>query len=104
MKTTIHLTETDYMQIADAVYGEGTDESAEHVVEYDNGDCLIIVTVKHRIEYRTERGGSYENYDFEMLATVCDEEWHVIDATCYDSEGTPVACDFSAKQLINILN
>ena len=64
----------------------------------------MIVQVNHRIEYRNEIGGSYEGYDFEMLAVVDEEEFDVLDAGCYDNEGNEVSTDFDANELHKLLN
>lgn len=101
---TTHFTTSDYQAIVNKIYSEVTDESAEHVIEVENGDCLLIVQVNHRIEYRNEIGGSYEDYDFEMLAVVDEEEFDVLDADCYDSEGMPVDHDFDVNELYKLLN
>lgn len=101
---TTHFTTTDYQAIVNKIYSEVTDESAEHVIEVKNGNYLLIVQVNHRIEYRDEIGGSYEGCDFEMLAVVDKEEFDVLDADCYDSEGNEVASDFDANELYKLLN
>ena len=101
---TTHFTTTDYQAIVNKIYSEVTDESAEHVIEVENGDTLLIVQVNHRIEYRDEIGGSYEGYDFERLSVVASEEFDVLDADCYDSEGNEVNSDFDTNELYKLLN
>ena len=73
-----HFTISDYTAIVNRIYGDLTGECAEHLIEYEKGDYLLIVQVNHRIEYRNEIGGSYEGYDFEMLAVVDEEEFDVL--------------------------
>ena len=102
MKT--HFTASDYTAIANAIYGLGSTESAEHVIEYANGSCLLVVQVNRRIECRDEIGCSYEGYDFERLSVVDSEGFDVEDAGCYDKDGNEIETDFDAKQLLDILN
>ncbi|MQX26878.1 hypothetical protein GHJ49_04345 [Alistipes sp. dk3620] len=99
-----HFTTSDYRAIVNKIYGEISDESAESVIEFENGDCLLVVQVNHRIGYKDEIGGSYEGYDFEMLAVVDEEEFDVLSADCYDSEGNEVDSDFDANELYKLLN
>lgn len=101
---TAHFTTQDYQAIVNKIYSEVTDESAEHVIEIENGNCLLIVEVNHRISYRDEIGGSYEGYDFEMLAVVDEEEFDVLSADCFDNEGNEVNSDFDANELYKLLN
>lgn len=94
----------DYLKIAALVNENASDESSIYEVEYTTGGYTLIIEVKHKIEYRDEIGGSYEDYDFERLMVVDNEEFDVLSACCCDNEGSKAACDFYAKRLLNILN
>lgn len=104
MKTTINYELSDYMKIAALVNDNASDESSTYEVEYTTGGHTLIIEVKHEIEYRDEIGGSYENYDFERLTVVDNEEYDVVGAWCYDSEGDEINSDFNAKRILDILN
>ena len=42
-----HFTIQDYQAIVNKIYGEISDESAESVIEFENGDCLLVVGFSH---------------------------------------------------------
>lgn len=104
MTTAVNISLSDYLAIARLANDSASDESREYEVEYSNGGYILFLTIDHEIEYREEIGGSCENYDFERLTVVDSEEFDVISADCYDSDGNEVFCDFQAKRLLDIVN
>ena len=94
----------DYLKIAALVNENASDESSIYEVEYTTGGYTLIIEVKYEIEYREEIGGSYEDYDFERLMVVDNEEFDVVGAWCYDNDGDKVTCDFDIYKMSNILN
>lgn len=105
MQTTISYDLPDYMAMARQITDSYYDTTGRQIeAEYKAGGYTLILTIEHEVEYRTERGGSFEGYDFEPLSVVDHEEWSVIDFGCYNEDGEEVSCDFRAKDLLNILN
>lgn len=94
----------DYLKIAALVNENASDESSIYEVEYTTGGYTLIIEVRHKIEYRDEIGGSYEDYDFERLMVVDNEEFDVEVCGCFDNDGDKVTCDFDIYKMSNILN
>lgn len=104
MTPTITYELSDYMKIAALVSNNASDEASTYEVEYTAGDHTLILTVSYEVEYRTEVGGSYDDYDFERLGVVDNEEFDVLSADCYDSEGNEINNDFDTNKLYQLLN
>jgi hypothetical protein len=104
MTSTLNLSMTDYMAIAKLVADSAGDEPSTYEVEYKVDGYTLFLNVTHEFDNREVRGGSYEGYAFERLTEVENEFYDVTGFECHDADGEPVACDFTAKRLLDILN
>jgi hypothetical protein len=104
MTITVNYELTDYLKIAALVHDKAPDTSANYEVEYEANGYTLILDIEHEIEYREDRGGSYEGRDWERISVVDRDEYDVIGFNCFDSTGNEMRCDFHRKQLNDILN
>jgi hypothetical protein len=104
MTTTVNYSQTDMMAIAGLVADGHTDEPSTYEVEYKVGGHALYIEVAYEFDAHEERGGSFEGYDFERIGVVDSEYYDIIKYECLDRDGEPVACDFTPKRLLDILN
>ncbi len=91
MKASVNLSLTDYMAIARSVADGRTNEPSTYEVAHQANGHTLYIEVAYDFDAHEERGGSYECYD-------------IVRFECLDTYGESVACDFTAKRLLDILN
>ncbi len=104
MKASVNLSLTDYMAIARSVADGRTNEPSTYEVAHQANGHTLYIEVAYDFDAHEERGGSYECYDFESLPVIDGECYDIVRFECLDTYGESVACDFTAKRLLDILN
>ena len=101
MKRTLHITESDYRAIAEAM--SEADEGRHEIEVRIAPDADAVVDFDCSVTYREVVGGSYGGYEFERYNVEDSRSYSVKGCSVYvDDE--EVETDFNVKELENRLN
>lgn len=104
MQETRKLSNAQYSEIAKAIRDSTPDVDSTIQVDCQLVKMLIILNVVYEVEYQNCIGGSYEDYDFEMLSEVANEYFTVKDYQAYTTDGDEIKIVIDTTKIEKLLN